>query len=415
MTIFSGKSYLEKHRFAPRQIHQTPLRDLGMVVVIPSHCEPDLLRTLDSLENCDRPAVSVEVIVVFNSSEKAAEAVKQANVDGLKAALAWKKASNRKFAYHFLHFPDLPKKHAGVGLARKVGMDEAVDRLEQVENGSGVIVCLDADSQVVPNYLVEIKKAFDIDPRRKSCSIHFEHPLSGEDFSAEVYEGILRYELYLRYYIEGLRFAGYPYAFHTIGSSMAVRSGAYQAESGMNRRKAGEDFYFLHKFIPNPGFFELNTTQVIPSPRPAEKVPFGTGKAIVNWLENGAMHYPAYDARSFVQLKAFLEEVPHLYQNEPRPYPEAIQTFLKQENFPGELAEIRKHVATQAAFEKRFFQWFHPLKALQFVHFARDNFWPEVEVLEAVKQLWEEIGEDLSGISTHHDFLMLLRNRQKSN
>lgn len=414
MTIFSDKSYLEKHRFTPRQVHTLPLGNLNMVVVIPSHCEPDLLRTLESLENCEKPKGDVEVIVVLNSSEKAEDVDKEANLKGLAEALQWKGAATRKFLYHFLNFPDLPKKHAGVGLARKIGMDEAVDRLEQIEKPEGVIVCLDADSQVVPNYLVEIERAFSVNPKRKACSIHYEHPLEGSEYPADVYEGILRYELYLRYYIEGLRYAGYPYAFHTIGSSMAVRSSAYQAESGMNRRKAGEDFYFLHKFIPNPGFFELHTTMVIPSPRPAEKVPFGTGKAIVNWLKNGAEHYPAYDARSFFQLKTFLEDVPNLYENEPKAYPEAIQAFLVQENFSGELAKIRKHVASQIAFEKRFFQWFHPLKALQYVHFAQDQFWPEVEILEAMKQLWNEMREENGSHLTHHDFLIKLRTHQQS-
>jgi glycosyltransferase involved in cell wall biosynthesis len=412
MTIFSGKSYLEKHRFAPRQILTRPSKRLNMVVVIPSHCEPDLLRTLDSLENCDKPQQDVEVIVVINNSKRATEAVKEENKVSLAKAQAWKEAKPRNFEYHFLHFPDLPKKHAGVGLARKIGMDEAVDRLEQIENSEGIIVCLDADSQVVPNYLVEIERAFLRFPKGTACSIHFEHPLEGGGFPPEVYEGILRYELYLRYYIEGLRFAGYPYAFHTIGSSMVVRSKAYQAESGMNRRKAGEDFYFLHKFIPNPGFFELNSTRVIPSPRPAEKVPFGTGKAIVKWLEEGATHYPAYDPKAFIQLKAFLTEVKSWYKEEPGQFAPEIQAFLDQESFSEALISIRKHVGREDAFEKRFYQWFHPLKVLQYIHFTRDQYWPEIEVLEASQQLWTAMGEPSPKEKSHVGFLKALRQKQ---
>ncbi|MEZ4848575.1 MAG: hypothetical protein R3B93_08135 [Bacteroidia bacterium] len=72
----------------------------------------------------------------------------------------------------------------------------------------------------------------------------------------------------------------YLHAFHCVGSSMAVRSIAYQKRGGMNRRKAGEDFYFLQKFIAEGTLAELSTTKVIPSPRASEKVPFGTGRAI---------------------------------------------------------------------------------------------------------------------------------------
>ena len=414
MTIYSSKSYLEKNRFAPRQIEQAPDPQLNMVVVIPSHCEPDLIRTLESLEACELPNKKVEVIVVLNTSERATEELKRANVHALKEAEAWKAKKNRNLQYHFLHFPNLPRKHAGVGLARKIGMDEAVDRLERVDNPQGVIICLDADSLVAPDYLVGIERAFWENRKRKACSIHFEHPLEGEEFGAEVYEGILRYELYLRYYIEGLRFAGYPYAYHTIGSSMAVRSNAYQSEGGMNRRKAGEDFYFLHKFIPNPGFFELNSTRVIPSPRPAEKVPFGTGKAIVKWLNHGANFYPAYDPRCFIQLKALLTDLPRLYLEDPPQYPAALQAFLDAENFQEELGIARRNVKGQEAFEKRFYQWFHPLKVLQYVHFTRDNFWPEVEILEAVAQLSDTMGESLPQPQSHLDFLHRLRKKQSN-
>ena len=76
MTIFSSLTYLEKQRFAPRQIVALPPKNLEMVVVIPCFDEPDLLRTLSSLENCDMPSGGVEVIIVVNSSEKSPDAIK---------------------------------------------------------------------------------------------------------------------------------------------------------------------------------------------------------------------------------------------------------------------------------------------------------------------------------------------------
>jgi hypothetical protein len=413
MTIYAQRSYLEKHRFAPRQIEDSPAASLGMVVVIPSHCEPALTRTLDSLEQCDPPDCGVEVIVVCNLSKKADESARQQHAASLAAARAWLKAARRNFTYHFLDFPQLPPKHAGVGLARKIGMDEAVDRLEQVDRPEGVIVCLDADSQVQPNYLVTLERAFQHDDKRTACSIHFEHPLEGKAFEPLVYEGIIRYELFLRYYVEGLRFAGYPYAYHTIGSSMAVRSRAYQAESGMNRRKAGEDFYFLHKFTPQPGFFELNDTLVIPSPRPSDKVPFGTGRAIGQWLDREGKGYPAYALQSFQELKVLLEDMPRLYTQAPGTYPPAVASFLDAMGFDEVLPDIRRHVASQAAFEKRFFQWLTPLRALKYVHHSRDQHHPDQPVEQVVAQLGRELGADLPADASLRQWLSWYRTRQR--
>ena len=60
-------------------------------------------------------------------------------------------------------------------------------------------------------------------------------------------KAIICYEIFLRYYVLGLKFAKSDYAFHTIGSTMLCTPDAYVKVEGMNKRKAAEDFYFLEK------------------------------------------------------------------------------------------------------------------------------------------------------------------------
>lgn len=403
MTIYSKLSYLEKHRFCDRQIPTSPAKNLSVIIVIPCHDEEKLLRTLDSIEACTNIPTAVEVITVINASSSDPEKIHQQNLTTLHEAKNWAEA-NRNHTYHFLHFPELPPRHAGVGLARKIGMDEAVDRFEQIDHPGGLIVCLDADAEVAHNYLVELQRLFDRHPRTEACSIYFEHPLTGNEFPPEVYEGIVRYELFLRYYNQALRYAGFPYAMHTVGSSMAVRSDAYQRQGGMNRRKAGEDFYFLHKFIPEGRVRELLTTKVIPSPRPSDKVPFGTGRAINEWLGNESGIYPCYDFRIFEDMKAFLQRVPEYYHHQPENLPEPVGEFLYLENFEDKLAETRRHVSSPQAFVKRFFQWFDGLKVLKYVHFARDRYYPVVGVEEAASELMAQA----AGQKISNDALELL-------
>lgn len=387
--------YLERYAYPQTYIASEDYGQPDLIVVLPCHNEPDLLTSLEALEACKPPVGNVSVIVVINASALADIQIKKHNEHTLASCQDWRAAKDRKYQYHFILENELPKKHAGVGLARKIGMDEAVRMFESQEKDS-VILCFDADSTCEPNLLVEVEKLFAKNPKAPGCSIHFEHPLEGP-FEPEVYEGILSYELHLRYYVDGLKYAGFPYAFQTIGSSMAARSSAYQKQGGMNRRKAGEDFYFLHKIIPLGNFKELNTTKIIPSPRRSDRVPFGTGRAIGTWLDDGKAELLSYDPQVFEDLKLFFSSVDSLYEaadvvavwNE---YPVSIQRFITINEFKTQIQEFNSQANSLATFQKRFYQWFDGFKALKFVHFSRDEFYPNVPVSDGVDWLFGTLG-----------------------
>ena len=116
---------------------------LGIIVVIPCHNELHLIDSLLSLKDCDIPtSISIEVITIINAGEHGSAEIKKHNQETFKKSEEWaeENSSNKVRFLNYLN-NDLPKKHAGVGLARKIGMDEAVDRFEQVNNANGVIVC----------------------------------------------------------------------------------------------------------------------------------------------------------------------------------------------------------------------------------------------------------------------------------
>jgi hypothetical protein len=301
--------------------------------------------------------------------------VRTRNAATFTEAVAWSaRHSTPHRHFHVLHFPDLPPRHAGVGLARKIGMDEALVRLAHAGHvGDGIIAGFDADCLCDRNYLVALEEHFRDEPGTPACSIYFEHPLE-EPIEPEVREAACAYELHLRYYVQALRFAGFPHAFHTVGSSMAVRAGTYLEQGGMNRRQAGEDFYFLHKIIPLGGFTELNGTCVRPSPRPSTRVPFGTGRAVGARLEGGpALTYPL---EAFLDLGAIVRSVASLRADPPAAHavlPAASRTFLAEQKFESVLEEIRRNTTSDAAFTKRFFRWFDGFRAMKFIHHARDR------------------------------------------
>jgi len=338
--------------------------------------------------------------VVVNSAADVETSIVEQNERTLREARAWiEQQSDPKLTVHLIDARGLPPRHAGVGLARKIGMDEALRRFDDAGTiDSGVILCFDADCSCAPNYLRAINEHFRANPLSPACSIYFEHPLEG-DLQSEVYEAIATYELHLRYYVQALRYAGFPHAYHTIGSSMAVCARAYMEQGGMNRRQAGEDFYFLHKLIPLGGFTELNSTAVYPSPRPSNRVPFGTGRAVSEWLQRPRTK--TYPLQAFDDLRLFLQSVPSLMKSsELQPAPESIRRFLTEQGFDAALAEIRGHTSTPAAFTKRFFRWFDGFRAMKFVHHARDNFYGEEEVEIASSKLLERLGRSMVDAST---------------
>lgn len=370
-----------------------------IILVIPVYHEPDLIKALESIEACLEPNSSVSIITVINASEASSEEIKEYNTTSYNQAIDWAKSS-RKYQYHFILDNELPKKHAGVGLARKIGMDEAA-KVFISNDRDGVIVCFDADSTCSENLLIEVEKLFR-DGNTNGCSIRYAHPTQG-DLSTTHYDGIIKYELHLRYYVDALKYANYPYAYQTIGSSMAVRMSAYAKQGGMNRRKAGEDFYFLHKIIPLGHFKNLNAACIFPSARKSDRVPFGTGRAISQWLDDENENWMTYNFRIFEVIKSFLSQIESIYKKDQlgietayHNLPLEVKSFIDQSEFVDLFIQINKHTTTPDKFLKRFYQWFEGFKVLKFIHHCRDEFHQNITVEEACTWILGKYGKDAS-------------------
>jgi hypothetical protein len=411
--------YFHRFGFCDRQIATAPEPDLGMVVVIPCFNEPDLIGSLELLWRCERPTCSVEVIVVVNSPAGCSDAVRRQNQATLKTAAEWIVLNRHpRLACHTLHLPELPAKQAGVGLARKIGMDEALRRFADVGRAGGIIVGYDADCGCEINYLTALERHFRETPRSPGCSIYFEHLLEGP-LSPAVYEAIAAYELHLRYYIQALRYAGFPLAHHTLGSCMAVRADAYRKQGGMNRRKAGEDFYFIHKIIPLGGFTDLTSTTVYPSPRPSDRVPFGTGKAVREFLSGRRIK--TYPLEAFLDLKQLVNHVPQMYRcgkegrtDIPATLPMSVRDFLCSQQFADALTEICGNTSGEAAFRKRFFRWFDGFRAMKFVHHARDRFYGGSMLEEQATRLLVAMENSQAGANKLSGLLQIFRALDRS-
>jgi glycosyltransferase involved in cell wall biosynthesis len=393
-----ASAYLHKHRFFHPFIVEGPRKDTSLIVVIPCFNEPGLLVSLASLYNARRPSFAVEVIVVVNLPEGSEKAVFEQNRKTVLQVREWSKGhSSAGFTVHVIDVPPFPSRHAGAGFARKAGMDEAVHRFNLLNNERGIIVSFDADSECDGNYFTELEKCFS-KPEITGCTIYFEHPLHGENDSAAANQAIAGYELYLRYFVQAMRWAGFPYAFHTIGSCFAVNSGTYARQGGMNRKTAGEDFYFLHKIFPLGNFTELNTTRVIPSSRISDRVPFGTGATMKRLAGDSRQKLQAYPPESFEELSSLFLIVPdffgagsHVVTEIVSRLPRSMAGYLEKNNFAGAVEQMNKHSAGLLTFRKRFFVWFSALRLLQYLNYARENYRDDQPVTQAAAALLERI------------------------
>jgi hypothetical protein len=192
---------------------------------------------------------------------------------------------------------ELPPKQ-GVGLARKIAADIAFALWLKRRVASEWIHCTDADV-ALPSRYFEATTADAADASATALLYPFHHIGATRE--------ALEYEISLRYYVAGLRFAKSPYAFHTIGSALAVRASAYARVRGFPRRLAGEDFYLLNKLAKIGPVLSLDGQPIRLSSRASKRTPFGTGRALERARRRGPRPLHVYHPDVFSDLGAWLE------------------------------------------------------------------------------------------------------------
>jgi len=397
-----ASAWLAERALFPVLVNEAPDKNTGIIIVIPAFNEPGITALLDSLAICDKPDCKVEALIIINAPPDADEESLENNNICIRNIEAWKKKSNCFFRLFVFDAGKPSIRGWGVGLARKTGMDEAVRRFDAIDKPEGAIVNLDADCLVEANYLTSICNDLVENKERAACSIYFEHPVTGNDFPENIYKYIILYELHLRYYLQGLKYSGFPYAFHTIGSAIAVKASRYIKAGGMNRRQAGEDFYFIQKLVPLGGYFALNKTTVYPSPRESLRVPFGTGPAITRLADSGEPLFLTYNIKAFSELKLLFSTVIKLFkssspgiQNYYENLPAGLKSFLNEKEWSSKISEINSNTSGEESFRKRFFEWFNMFRIVKYLNHTHLEIYEKRSVEESASELVNIEGKEL--------------------
>lgn len=360
-------------------------------VVIPALAEEaSLFQTLASLAtNPPTQLADFLVVVVINNRSTAAAADRADNQRLLQRlrcgeaphelALAWVDAGAPGF--------ELAAKE-GVGLARKIGLDLSLTRLDF--STKPLLSCLDADTLVEPNYLLALQSHF-ATAKAGGAVLPFRHQ---QPTAPAQRQAIEHYELFLRAHQLGLALAGSPYAYISIGSALACRAEAYLRAGGMNCRTAGEDFYFLQRLAKTCGVAQLRGTTVHPSARLSQRTPFGTGRSVERLLTEGSDALLCYPPQAYRLLAEWLQRVASsleasaetLLQAAEGLHPE-LGHFLSRRGWTQIWPALQRNHPRPQALLAAFHGWFDALKTVQLIHQLCDGPWPRQHPTTALPPL----------------------------
>lgn len=390
------RSYLDRQQPLPLKEHLPVTADRStLFVTIPCYDEPDLLSALSSLAECTPPSSDVTVIVVVNSSVSSPQHAIIQNQETIRSIQDWWEKNPRPFfTLRLIGVTDLPSKWAGVGWARKIAMDEAVKCLDTSEKEDGILIGFDADATVSPGYFRSIESAFNKNPQYNFVTLDFCHPVDDPSLSATMREGIILYELYLRYLRNAIQYCGYPHAIHTVGSSFAVRASAYVKQGGMNRRKAGEDFHFLHKIVLLGKYGTITDATVYPAARISDRVPFGTGAALKKWAEGDPELYSAYSMKIFETLRPLFSDPGYFYKTDPSEwntridrYDSLLRDYIAQTGTIERIAELKSNCADIKNFIRRFYHQVNAFWIIQYLNLCEAFEGGKGELVEEASKL----------------------------
>lgn len=352
-----------------------PRPGLKLCVVIPSLAESgNLPAVLASLVR-SRRLQECEVVVLVNQAEGASAAVASDNQATMEMCSAY---AGFPLAVHFVdRFSPgrgLSPSQAGVGLARRLGLDLGLGRLAragQVERAA--LACLDADSPVAAGYLDAVLALFDQPQQPPAAICAYAHPWPAEE---ALQLPMAAYELWLRYQVAGFAAAGSIFAFPAIGSCTVVSAAAYAQVRGLEPRKAAEDFHLLRKLAKLNGLRPLpriSGATVYPAARVSDRVPFGTGRAMQRSLAEGQDWYLRVEPpEAFLEVGEFLRRAPDAFARPEawRGLPRRMEAFLDREGAWEVLEKFRRLYPGEKQFVLAVQHWFDSLRIVRYVNEA---------------------------------------------
>ncbi len=414
------RRYLQRHAEPDLPAHTFGRPYWHRVLVVPAYREePSLLRRLARVPASEG---STLIILAVNRPESDSDTLANAALRdaltqaGLPLAMRGSVQVHCLNAHTDLYLYDMEllrgttPRSQGIGLVRKTACDLAL----QWMTGGGIsghwLCSTDADALLPQDYFAQLHSA---PPDAVAAVFPFRHV---PDMNDACNAATALYELRLHQYVLGLEYAGSPYAFHTLGSAMAVKFGAYTHAHGFPRRAGAEDFYLLNKLAKLGPVARLRGRCIELQSRPSSRVPFGTGPSVAAIMAAHQLDATPlyYHPQCFSALAALLAALPNLAVLPERDLASLLSgtgdrdgtsgrhrvapalahkaaAVLSRLGIAATLDHCRRHASSSAQFVRQFNQWFDGFRTLKFIHALRDDGLPMcslAELDELAPPLW---------------------------
>jgi hypothetical protein len=202
----------------------------------------------------------------------------------------------------------------------------------------------------------------------------------------------------------GLREAHSPYAYHSIGSTLAIHAETYAVVRGVPRRNAGEDFYLLNKAAKVDRIAILAEPSIAITARYSQRVPFGTGPALKTMPAN-LEHFLSYPPAAFLDLQDIVGAFRAWSFGGEFDLSADLHSFLVELGWtPGPLE--RQHPPGLRRWRAAM-EWFDGFRTMRLIR-ARQRALPDAPLLDTLRQQYQAPG------AQSDDLLELLRAREAS-
>lgn len=286
----------------------------------------------------------------------------------------------------------------GVGLSRKIGNDIGAMLF------SKGIVCTpwlhntDADAKIPYNFFEQASPYTNLKKPPAALLYNFLHHNDDKEASDKHWQAAISYEIWLRYYVLGLRHARSHCAYQSVGSTICSHAVYYTRAHGFPKKAAGEDFYLLNKMHKLSPLHSLKGEPIQLTNRVSARVPFGTGQGTQKIVENsadGGQHL-IYHPKCFEALKCFLiwiqkgdltlSAIPDDFETSVRVATDGLIKHYDLGALKRQLEQAKTRARSQHQEIIEFHRWFDSFLTLKSIHFLRDNFFSNLPVKDALGQ-----------------------------
>jgi len=349
--------------------HKSPLqRGYKYFIIIPSYNEYNYIHnTLNSIKNQNQELLKkLLVIIVINNAKEAEHSI---YINNLKT---YKTIINSKYNFEIITLDcfskkfALNKKVAGVGLARKIGMDYCIPYASR----DSLFCSIDADTILNPDYLKIVSKKFH-NKQLSAAVVNFKHQLTENKINQAA---IIQYEKLIKHIARNINKTGSPYGFVSMGSTIVCTLYAYISVGGMPAKKATEDFYFLQKLAKFRGVYKFKKILVYPSSRNEQRVYLGTGYRIKQYKKDPLFTDLIIHSNAYTALKNLYQIINLKWDSSSKEILASIKEknsklskYLNNNNFIYKINQIQKNAVNKKQFLDQFHKWFDNLNIYKFL------------------------------------------------